>query len=108
MTATDEFIENRIRVLPQNERVLHVLLTLNFGAIIALLIASGAMLVLPLAFRDVIDKGMAVRDSATIDFYFASFLGAAVVFAGSVLVAPESVYCASSWLKRYNRTFPAD
>ncbi|HKQ27067.1 MAG TPA: hypothetical protein VJT77_00625 [Burkholderiales bacterium] len=38
VTATDEFIENRIRVLPQNERVLHVFLTLNFGAIIALLI----------------------------------------------------------------------
>jgi uncharacterized protein len=38
VTATDEFIENRIRVLPQNERVLHVFLTLNFGAIIALLV----------------------------------------------------------------------
>jgi hypothetical protein len=37
VTASDEFIENRIRVLPQNERVLHVFLTLNFGAIIALL-----------------------------------------------------------------------
>ena len=37
VTATDEFIENRTRVLPQNERVVHVFLTLNFGAIIALL-----------------------------------------------------------------------
>jgi ATP-binding cassette subfamily B protein len=46
----------------------------------ALLIASGAMLVLPLAFRDVIDKGMAVQDRATIDLYFAAFLGAAAVF----------------------------
>jgi ATP-binding cassette, subfamily B, bacterial len=46
----------------------------------ALLIASGAMLVLPLAFRDVIDKGMAVSDRATIDLYFAAFLGAAAVF----------------------------
>jgi ATP-binding cassette subfamily B protein len=49
-------------------------------AVIALVIASGAMLVLPLAFRDVIDKGMAVRDRATIDLYFAAFLAAAVVF----------------------------
>jgi ATP-binding cassette, subfamily B, bacterial len=44
------------------------------------LVASGAMLVLPLAFRDVIDKGMAVSDRATIDLYFVAFLGAAAVF----------------------------
>lgn len=37
ITVTDELVENRIRVLPQNERALHVLLTLNYGAIIALL-----------------------------------------------------------------------
>jgi ATP-binding cassette, subfamily B, bacterial len=49
-------------------------------AIIALLVASGAMLVLPLAFRDVIDKGMAVSDRATIDLYFAAFIGAAAIF----------------------------
>lgn len=35
-TACDEWTENRIRVLPQNERVLHVFLTLNLGAIVAL------------------------------------------------------------------------
>ena len=49
-------------------------------ALLALLIASGAMLVLPIAFRDVIDKGMAVQDSATIDLYFVAFLAAAAVF----------------------------
>ena len=38
VTATDEFLENRTRVLPQNERVLHVFLTLNLGLIIAVLI----------------------------------------------------------------------
>jgi hypothetical protein len=38
VTATDEFIENRIRVMPQNERVLHVLLTLNLGLIAAVLV----------------------------------------------------------------------
>ena len=46
----------------------------------ALLIASAAMLVLPIAFRDVIDKGMAVRDRDTVDLYFGAFLGAAAVF----------------------------
>ena len=35
VTAIDEFLENRTRVLPQNERVLHVFLTLNLGAIAA-------------------------------------------------------------------------
>jgi hypothetical protein len=38
VTATDELVENRTRVLPQNERVLHVFLTLNYGFIVALLI----------------------------------------------------------------------
>ncbi|HVJ22842.1 MAG TPA: hypothetical protein VM756_02785 [Burkholderiales bacterium] len=37
ITACDEFVENRMRVLPQNERVLHVFLTLNLGVIVALL-----------------------------------------------------------------------
>ncbi len=46
----------------------------------ALLIASSAMLVLPIAFRDVIDQGMVVQDRATLDRYFAAFLTAAVVF----------------------------
>lgn len=52
-------------------------LALAFGA---LLVASGAMLVLPIAFRDVIDQGMAVQDRATIDWYFVAFLAAALVF----------------------------
>jgi uncharacterized protein len=40
ITLADELVENRIRVLPQNERALHVLLTLNFGAIIALAVPA--------------------------------------------------------------------
>lgn len=36
--ASDEFVENRTRVLPQNERVLHFFLTLNLGLITAVLI----------------------------------------------------------------------
>ena len=39
-TACDEWVENRIRVLPQNERVLHVFLTLNLGAIIVVLVPT--------------------------------------------------------------------
>ena len=38
ITVNDELVENRIRVLPQNERALHVFLTLNYGAILALLL----------------------------------------------------------------------
>jgi hypothetical protein len=41
ITAIDEFIENRTRLLPQNERVLHVFLTVNLGAIAAV---AGAVL----------------------------------------------------------------
>ena len=37
VTACDEWIENRIRVLPGNERVLHLFLTLNLGLIVALM-----------------------------------------------------------------------
>jgi hypothetical protein len=37
VTAWDEFIENRSRVLPHNERIFHVFLTLNLGAIITVL-----------------------------------------------------------------------
>lgn len=49
-------------------------------ALAALLIASAAMLALPLALRDVIDAGMVTRDSATIDRYFVAFLLAAIVY----------------------------
>jgi ATP-binding cassette subfamily B protein len=49
-------------------------------ALVALLIASGAMLVLPIAFKGVIDQGMVVRDRATLDTYFVAFLAAAVAF----------------------------
>ena len=37
VTCWDEFVENRTRVLPQNERILHVFLTLNLGAIVTVL-----------------------------------------------------------------------
>jgi hypothetical protein len=40
VTTVDEWTENRIRVLPQNERVLHIFLTLNIGVIVALLVPT--------------------------------------------------------------------
>jgi len=35
VTSIDEWIENRTRLLPQNERLMHVFLTLNLGLVIA-------------------------------------------------------------------------
>ena len=35
--AVDEFVENRIRVLPQNERMLHFMMIINLGLIAATL-----------------------------------------------------------------------
>jgi ATP-binding cassette subfamily B protein len=49
-------------------------------ALAALLVASGAMLALPLAVRQLIDHGMAGNDPTTINRYFLGFLGAAVLF----------------------------
>lgn len=49
-------------------------------AMIALLVAAAAMLVIPMAFRDLIDRGMAGQDAATINTYFVAFLAAAAVF----------------------------
>ena len=48
----------------------------------ALLVAAGAQLALPVALRFLIDEGLAVRDSATINRYFTLFLVAAVLFGG--------------------------
>ena len=38
ITGCDEWVENRIRVLPQNERILHIFLTLNLGVLIAIVV----------------------------------------------------------------------
>jgi len=40
ITAIDECVENHVRVLPHNERVLHVFLTLNLGFIIVALVPA--------------------------------------------------------------------
>lgn len=49
-------------------------------AAVFLLIAAGAQLALPIAFKHLIDDGMATRDVGTINQYFVLFLLAAVAF----------------------------
>lgn len=51
-------------------------------ALLALVIASAAMLVLPLVFRELIDQGMVLHNRATVDWYFSVFLVAAALFSG--------------------------
>src|SRR5690606_16851719 len=50
------------------------------AALAALLIAAAAQLALPIALRFLIDQGLIVRDTATINRYFLIFLFAAIVF----------------------------
>ena len=50
------------------------------AAAIALLLASGAMLALPVALKGLIDTGMKAGSARTIDSYFIAFLGVAVLF----------------------------
>ena len=49
-------------------------------AVVALLVASGAMLVLPVALKDLLDHGMSAANAERVNGYFLFFLGAAVVF----------------------------
>jgi ATP-binding cassette subfamily B protein len=52
-----------------------------FVALLALLVAAGAMLALPVALKNVIDEGFSAANAAAIDRYFLLLLGAAAVFA---------------------------
>ena len=49
-------------------------------AMVALLLASGSMLALPVALKHLVDRGMSAGDADTIDIYFITFLGVAVLF----------------------------
>ncbi len=49
-------------------------------AIVALLVAAGAQLTLPVALRYLIDLGLLAEDAATIDRYFLGLFGVAVAF----------------------------
>src|SRR5712664_3151034 len=52
------------------------------AALGALLVATVAMLALPVALRQLIDHGLAAKDAGTINQYFIGFLAAAVIFGG--------------------------
>ncbi|MFI4890466.1 MAG: ABC transporter transmembrane domain-containing protein [Steroidobacterales bacterium] len=51
-----------------------------YAATVALLIASAAMLALPVALRQLIDHGLLAKDASTINRYFIGFLAAALVY----------------------------
>ena len=50
------------------------------AALVALLVAAAAMLALPVALRQLIDRGLTANSATTINVYFIGFLAAAVVF----------------------------
>jgi ATP-binding cassette, subfamily B, bacterial len=50
------------------------------AALLALLVASAAMLALPIALRHLIDQGLAAHSTDTINRYFVAFMAAAGVF----------------------------
>jgi len=50
------------------------------AALLALLVAAGAMLALPIALRHLIDQGLAAHSTDTINRYFVAFMAAAGVF----------------------------
>jgi len=65
-----------------------------FAAIASLLVASAAMLVIPVALRFLIDKGFIAQDISTVNRYFGWFLAVALVF--SVFAAMR--YYLVTWL----------
>lgn len=64
------------------------------GALLALLIASVALLALPVALRYLIDNGFATNDVGTINRYFGWFFAAAALFGGFAALR----YYLVSWL----------
>jgi len=65
-----------------------------YAAFASLLMASAAMLALPVALRYLIDNGFAANDVGTINRYFGWFFAAAVVFGGFAALR----YYLVSWL----------
>src|SRR5580658_2793974 len=51
-----------------------------FAGLISLLVASGAMLAAPAALRQLVDHGLATRDTAVLNRYLFGFLSASVAF----------------------------
>ncbi len=65
-----------------------------YSALVALLVASAALLALPVALRYLIDNGFAANDVSTINRYFGWFFAAAAVFGGFAALR----YYLVSWL----------
>ena len=65
-----------------------------FAALVSLLVASTALLALPVAMRYLIDNGFAANDVGTINRYFGWFFAAAAVFGGFAALR----YYLVSWL----------
>lgn len=65
-----------------------------FAALISLIVASAALLALPVALRYLIDNGFAANDVGTINRYFGWFFAAAAVFGGFAALR----YYLVSWL----------
>ena len=65
-----------------------------YSGLISLLVASAAMLALPVALRYLIDNGFAANDVGTINRYFGWFFAAAAVFGGFAALR----YYLVSWL----------
>jgi hypothetical protein len=80
VSTVDEYVENRTRVLPQNERILHVFLTVNFGLILAAAtLVGGQWLLEPTA--------LVVRDSGPATWTLTVLAVSAVFWAGRDFVA---------------------
>jgi hypothetical protein len=79
-TACDEWVENRIRVLPQNERVLHIFLTLNLGAILAVSVPT-------IAQWSVAPTGLAPRDFGWLSWLLTLFAALGVFWSLRDLLA---------------------
>ena len=65
-----------------------------FAALLSLLVASVALLALPVALRYLIDNGFATNDVGTINRYFGWFFAAAAAFGGFAALR----YYLVSWL----------
>ncbi len=57
-----------------------------FGAVVALVVAAGAVLVFGQVFREVVDSGLQSGDPASLDRALLLFLGVVVVLGGAVLL----------------------
>jgi ATP-binding cassette, subfamily B, bacterial len=79
-TATDRPKGNSLRPLRSLTPFLRPYQGTMWAALVALLVASGAMLALPIAVRRLIDHGITGGDPSTVNTYFLGFLGAALVF----------------------------